>query len=102
MFARCVSCMTIREIDMKPLAFIFLSCALHAGAAEPAKPVPHKAAWFSGLQGLKESMSGIRGLGENMANRPGADDIAQLKNFDKSLQYLELIKPAAEIRLGER
>lgn len=86
---------------MKPLAFILLSCALHAGAAEHAKPAPHKAAWFSGLQGLKESMNGIRGLGENMANRPGAD-MAQLKDFDKPLQYLELIKPAAEIRLGER
>jgi hypothetical protein len=86
---------------MKPIVFIFLSWALHAGAAEPVRPAAHKAAWFSGLQDLKASMSALNGLGENMANRPGPD-ASRLKDFEKPFKSLELIRPVADIRLADR
>ncbi len=90
---------TLKEIDMKSFVFLLLSVALHAGAAEPLKPATQKTAWFSGLQGLKEAMKGINGLGENMAQRPGAE-LSQLGNLENPFRNLELIKPAADIHLG--
>ena len=65
---------------MKTLALIFLSCVLQAGAAEPPRPTVSKAAWFSGLKDLRSAMGALNGLGENMANRLGAN-LSQLKDL---------------------
>lgn len=79
---------------MKPLVLILLSYALQAGAAEPPKSAASGTAWFSGLQDLRSAMGALNGLGNNMANLPGAN-LTRLKDLTPSQRQFELLEAAA-------
>ena len=79
---------------MKPFVLILLLCSLQAGAAELPMSPASRTAWFSGLQDLRSAMGALNGLGENMANRPGAN-LARLKDLTPSQQQFELLEAAS-------